>query len=517
MSQHNNVSINEDNDLLKGDIINQGEPSFKHSLAAGLPNIIHLPLHFGFDSTSDSTLTTNSQANLSSPVVSTEFPTTSSLSLPQQGPSSSNLPSESSSSLSEMIVDEQPNDISRNTRYRVDFHATRSALGQKGASEGDYNFHDESPFEAARRAQRTAEVIEDRPKDNPYIPGKTRFPSIKPGELVPAHLIWTISAPPTFSPPLEAPSFPPDVVLHNPIRPAHFPSSVYDSHAQPQGFRGPSLPQPPYLPPHLTQSTPSPPPLNPPVNSLDSRPPLRPGPQSQPQPSRTASPAHSSRSAPIPSQSQPPPPFLRSNTDNFRPTASYRPDEGHRAGSLPPLSIPQGPPLPQPRTAPPTRAPSQRQFERPPLPPSLTPGSTLQPPRISNHQPQNPSPLHSGFLPSSGPVRLPSENFRMAQSDHGHDNTPENRGIRSTPKPVMPQLLAPLANTNEKGLANLKRSVSNNPSKGGFLSKTKSLLRKRNSTSTIKLNVDGSIGFNSLSTLVEEKEKQSHHRLLKKK
>lgn len=108
----------------------------------------------------------------------------------------------------------------------------------------------------------------------------------------------------------------------------------------------------------------------------------------------------------------------------------------------------------------------------------------------------------------------------MTRSDHGHGVSEPN--ARPTPKPVMPQPLAPLTKEaylapDEKGLAHLKRSVSSTP-KGGFLSKTKSLLRKRTSTSAIRLNNDGSIGISTLGTLSEEGGKPpSSNKLSKRK
>lgn len=338
--------------------------------------------------------------------------------------------------------------------------------------------------------------------------------------------------PPTFLPPLEAPPFPPDVgPIHHPIRPAHFPGSAYQ---HPALHRSATQIQSSF-PPHsssLTQNNSIPHPASRPTKEVDPRSLANPqqlGPQVQSH--RVDSPVHSSRSAPAPMQSHPPPPpLVRSNTDSLREIpSSLRPNDGqHSRAALMPLSMPVGPPPPQPRSAPPTRAPSQRQFERPPLPGTFTPArdappisSSLPPPRIPGHQPHNPSPLHSDFVPASGPVRLPSDNFRMAQSEHGH-GVSENGGPRLTPKPIMPPLLAHgnyHHSADEKSSAILKRSVSNNPSKGGLFSRTKSLLRKRTSTSTIRLNTDGSIGLNhnNLSTLAEEGRKGASNKLSKKK
>lgn len=171
MSKHNNVPANEDS-LLKNDISNNTNSFSKLSLAAGLPNINHIPLHFDSDPTFDATATTVSRTNSSSPTVST-VPSTTSLSPSHQGLSSliSRSQFSSSSSLPAMIVDE-PYETSKSSRHRPDFHATRRSPGPRGPLDRDYSLHDESPFEAARRAQRKVEVAEDRPpKDfSPYIP-----------------------------------------------------------------------------------------------------------------------------------------------------------------------------------------------------------------------------------------------------------------------------------------------------------------------------------------------------------
>lgn len=72
-----------------------------------------------------------------------------------------------------MIADEPSSDTAlKSSRRRMDFHATRSSPGPRGALEGDYSLHDESPFEAARRAQQKIENTEDRPPTDKssYIP-----------------------------------------------------------------------------------------------------------------------------------------------------------------------------------------------------------------------------------------------------------------------------------------------------------------------------------------------------------
>lgn len=76
----------------------------------------------------------------------------------------------------------------------------------------------------------------------------------------------------------------------------------------------------------------------------------------------------------------------------------------------------------------------------------------------------------------------------------------------------MPQLLAPLAaqeyNIERNGSGQLHRSASSaaiTGEKGGFLSKTKSILRKRTSSSGIKTHTDGAISFApTMPNLVEE-------------
>ncbi|KAF8531900.1 hypothetical protein JB92DRAFT_1948078 [Gautieria morchelliformis] len=407
--------------------------------------------------------------------------------------------------------------------------------------------------------------IEMRPSHQVQM-GKCLQP-IRPGEIMPMDAIRPIMGPPSFFPPMEAPPFPPTV--HAPIRPAHFPPSLHPTPENPELARAPSHHQPP-MPqapqPSRSHSHTSSPARTP---SHDQRPiPQAPQPtrshsyhshQTSPSPHQpvhpvppSLTPAHSHGQPPrelLRSQSQsviphpPPPQPIRAHSDqNTRPphplqqeyTNTPPPSRRHtfiaREGVPPGLApngrytVPQPPPPVPHHQAPPPGPPSRSQSQHQPHHHTL-PRSALRDTRHQSLAAPAPLPSHVQFAaPVPAPVRLPSENIRTPQAlgiahspptSSGSPRPDNSRPPRLTPKPVMPPLLAPLVvqepNLGRVGPGQLQRSASSaviGAEKGGFLAKTKSILRKR--SSGIRTHADGAISFApTMPNLTEENSAES--------
>ncbi|KAF8579022.1 hypothetical protein K439DRAFT_429601 [Ramaria rubella] len=267
---------------------------------------------------------------------------------------------------------------------------------------------------------------------------------------------------------------------------------------------------------HQMQHPPTSRPSPPEVPRSHSQQHLQPPPPSQPIRS------HSYDTQPSPHEYSPAPPVSRRNTYNVQ-------------DGVPPGLAPNGrypPPHEQPNPA--SGMPSQHQMQHPP--PSRSSlrdrsrHSLPAPPRLP------PSPSSSHFAPAApSPIRLPSQNVPTPQalgivhhpptpSPSGSPHSDPSRPPRVTPKPVMPRPLAPQAqeyNFGRGGTGQLQRSMSTAPvssEKGGFLSKTKSLLRKRGSTTGIRTHADGAITFTpSMSNLKEENVAKLGKKLSRKK